>query len=251
MPDRKTHQQRPAANRNNSQPKYLQEYGYSYKKQQEKPSLQDIAMIQFSIEDDGKSLVVCVDSWRGFWDWGEVPYRWSPQLYGGTKDRDWRWGAVEVGNLLWRAASPAKTRKICLHRFLIAEDGESFTKNPGRAVVAGHNDPIVHPFALAARGHYAGTAQVRKVARDFGLALPEYLNEITDADLALAYQVEQAQAGAVRERGKQERQVVVLRRTIHSSIIYALTDMSSGEYIRFSVCEETRRWIPKPMFRNR
>jgi hypothetical protein len=30
-----------------------------------------------------------------------------------------------------------------------------------------------------------------------------------------------------------------------------LTDMSSGEYIRFSVCEVTRRWIPKPMFRNR
>jgi hypothetical protein len=60
MPDRKTHQQRPAANRNNSQPKYLQEYGYSYKKQQEKPSLQDIAMIQFSIEDDGKSLVALI-----------------------------------------------------------------------------------------------------------------------------------------------------------------------------------------------
>lgn len=149
------------------------------------------------------------------------------------------------------AAGSSESGEIGLHRFFFSEDGEGFTKNSGGAGMRGLDDSVVHPFTLAAGSHDAGTAQVGKVARDFRLTLPEYLDEMADADLAVAYKVEQPQAGAIGERGKQERQVEVLRGAIHTVMIYALTDMSSGEYIRFSVYEVRRRWRPKPVFRNR
>lgn len=80
--------------------------------------------------------------------------------------------------------------------------------------------------------------QVSQVARNLGLALAQNLNEIADAHLPAVHQVQQPEPGAVTERGKQQRKVVAFRRSVHISIIYALTDMSSGEYIRLSICIE-------------
>lgn len=87
----------------------------------------------------------------------------------------------------------------------------------------------MHPLPFPARRDDARITQVGEVARDFGLALAEDFNEITDADLAAVHEVEQAQTGAVREGGEEQRQVEGFWGTLHVLIIYGLTDMSRGE----------------------
>lgn len=68
-------------------------------------------------------------------------------------------------------------------------------------------DAVVHPLAFAACADDAGAAQVGEVAGNLGLALVENLNEVTDADFAVAHEIKQAQAGAVAERGEHARHV--------------------------------------------
>jgi hypothetical protein len=77
------------------------------------------------------------------------------------------------------------------------------------------------------------------VAGDFGLALMENLNEVTDADLAAVHKVEEAEAGGVGQRGEQRCESGDGAGTRHPFIIYALTDLSRGEYIRVGVCVKT------------
>jgi hypothetical protein len=111
------------------------------------------------------------------------------------------------------------------------EDGDG--TGIGRAL-----DAVVHPLPFPSSRDNAGAAQVGQVAGDFWLTLLEDLDEVTDADLAAVHQVEQAQAGAVRQRGKERGQIGDWRGTSHEQIIYALTDMYYAQYIRFSIYEE-------------
>jgi hypothetical protein len=88
----------------------------------------------------------------------------------------------------------------------------------------------VHPLALATGAHQAGFAEVGEVAGDFRLGLLEYLDEIADADLAIAHEVEQAEAGGIGEGGEKGRELMagVFREISlgwHGSIISGLTDM--------------------------
>jgi hypothetical protein len=45
------------------------------------------------------------------------------------------------------------------------------------------------------------------MARDLGLALPQYFNQIADANLAARYEIQQAEACSVGKSGKQGDQV--------------------------------------------
>src|ERR1700739_2068193 len=110
---------------------------------------------------------------------------------------------------------------------------------------------VIHTFPPASSHHTASTAKIGQVPRDLGLALSQDLHEITDTHFLTVHQVQQPETGAIGERGKQQRQVVVLREIAHLFIIYALTDTSTGEYIRFSICEEIQSWNLPPAFRNR
>ena len=69
----------------------------------------------------------------------------------------------------------------------------------------------MHPLALAARLDDPCAAQVGQVAGDFGLWLIEYFDEVADAKLPVAHQVEQAQAGGVFQ-GLEEALQVAARR---------------------------------------
>src|SRR5579862_7087055 len=109
----------------------------------------------------------------------------------------------------------------------------------------------MHPFALASRRHNSRPSEISKVPRNLGLALSEYLNEVADANLPSVHEVQQPQTGAICQRGEQQSHVVILRRNTHSSIIYALTDMSISKYIRLSVCKETQSWNRRRAFSSR
>lgn len=70
------------------------------------------------------------------------------------------------------------------------------------------------------------------------LALPQYLDQVTDADLTPIKEIEQAQAGRIGKSSKQRDKIGRLGRRTHASIIYALTDVSTDGYIRVDVYEE-------------
>lgn len=76
------------------------------------------------------------------------------------------------------------------------------------------------------------------MAGDFGLAEGEDFNQEADADLVAGDQVEQAEASGVGEGGKERGQAGRLGAGAHTAMIYALTDMSRGGYIRVDICEE-------------
>lgn len=163
---------------------------------------------------------------------------WSCRL-----DQDGQRCLLKRGELAGRAACLVEAREIRLHRFPIAQNGKRFAQNLCRSGVRRHDDFVVYPFAFAARGDYTRAAKIGQMPRNFGLALAENLNEITDTHLASVHEIEQAQARLIGKSGKQQGEVVAFRGTFHIFMIYGLTDMSSGEYIRFSVCKETAHGI--------
>ena len=57
----------------------------------------------------------------------------------------------------------------------------------------------MHPLAFAAGGDDAGLAQIGEVARDFWLGLAEDFNQIADADLLVAHEIEKAQARIIAQ----------------------------------------------------
>lgn len=128
--------------------------------------------------------------------------------------------------------------EIRLQGLIFTQGSKRFGKNACGGGIRRHDDAVVHPLAFAAGGDEAGAAQIGEMARDFGLAEPENFNEITDADLAAPDEVEEAEPGAVRQGREEQREIVGLWRAGHFFIIYGLTDVSSGEYIRLSVYKE-------------
>ena len=136
--------------------------------------------------------------------------------------------ALEQINPLRRAAGSVQPGEVGLHPFVLPERKQRLAKNTCCARTGRHRDFIVHPFTVAPGDNNARAPQIREMARNLGLALVQNLDEIADTHLSSVHQVQEPEPGAVRERGKQQRQVVAFRGTVHISIIYALTDMSSG-----------------------
>ena len=64
------------------------------------------------------------------------------------------------------------------------------------------------------------------------LRLPEDLHEIADTQFLIPHQVQESQPGVVPERLKELRDVEEFLPQSHVMIIYALTDVSRGYYIR-------------------
>lgn len=64
-------------------------------------------------------------------------------------------------------------------------------------------DAVVHPLSLTASTDNSSSAEVGKVAGDFGLALAQDLDKVADTDLASGQQVEKAQACGICQ-GREE-----------------------------------------------
>ena len=65
--------------------------------------------------------------------------------------------------------------------------------------VGRRSEAVVHPFAFAAGVDEAGGAEVGEVAGDLGLGLAEDLDEVADAELLVAQEIEEAEACGVTE----------------------------------------------------
>ena len=76
---------------------------------------------------------------------------------------------------------------------------------------AGRGEGVIDPLAVFAGDDEADAAQVGQMARGGGLGNVKHPQEVIDAPLALAEQMENAQAGAVRE-GPEDRIGVELAR---------------------------------------
>ena len=107
-----------------------------------------------------------------------------------------------------------------------AERAEGGGEDGGSAGVRGLCEAVVDPLAFAAGGDDAGAAEVSEVAGDFGLALAEDFDEVTDADFAAGDEVEEAEACGVSECGEEGGEGCGL---IHTEIIYGLTYVCNGE----------------------
>jgi arsenite methyltransferase len=99
-------------------------------------------------------------------------------------------------------------------------------------------DTVVHPLPFSACRNHSRLAQIGEMSGDLGLSLAKDFDEITDTDLPTRNQIQQAQPRAVGECGEQGNQVGRSSPRTHTLIIYALTDMSKEEYIRFNEYEE-------------
>jgi hypothetical protein len=60
---------------------------------------------------------------------------------------------------------------------------------------------------------------------DLRLPLTQNLNKVADTDLAISHQVEQAKARCVGKGREETSQIYRFGAVVHSSIIYALTNM--------------------------
>jgi hypothetical protein len=72
------------------------------------------------------------------------------------------------------------------------------------------DDAVMNPFALASSGDYACLSQISQVPRNLWLVGVKSFNEETDTYLVLAYQIEQAQPGAIGKRFKEQFHAVML-----------------------------------------
>lgn len=118
--------------------------------------------------------------------------------------------SVQRCQFLRRTACFVQSAEIRLHCSIFPEDCERFFQELRCTGIQGNHNPVVHPFPFTPSGNDACTTQISEMPGNLGLALPENLDEVADADLSAIHEVQQPKPGAVRQRSKQQRQVVVL-----------------------------------------
>ena len=91
-----------------------------------------------------------------------------------------------------------------MHRPVFFQPCKRLTQNLDCTDVRWHNDPVMHPLAVAPGLHYSGAAEIRQVPGYFGLPLPQNLDKVADANLLFSHQVEKAKSSVVAEGLKKE-----------------------------------------------
>jgi len=118
-----------------------------------------------------------------------------------------------------------KTVAVAAHGFPALEVSQSGAQDRGSGGLAGNKQTVVHPLTLAPSGHDSSLAEIGQVARNLGLAEAQNFDKITDANFAVADEIQDAQTGRVREGAKEqvERGSVSGRSHASNHITYALT----------------------------
>ena len=91
-----------------------------------------------------------------------------------------------------------------MHRAIFFQPCKRLAQNLDGTNVWWHNDPIMHPLAVAPGLNDSGPAEIRQVPGYFRLPLPQNLDEVADANLLFSHQVEQAKSSVVAESLKKE-----------------------------------------------
>jgi hypothetical protein len=181
----------------------------------------------------------------------QVAWRGASSGAGLGLNQDGQGRTVKRGEPSRCTAGFVQPDQIGLHALVLSQNGECFAKDFCGAGGGRYNDPIVHPLAFAPGCDNAGAAQIRQVPRDLWLALAENLDEVADTNLSAIHEVQEPQARGVGQGREEEGQIAGFRGMVHVFIIYALTDMSSGEYIRFNEYKESETWHRPAQFGSR
>jgi len=112
--------------------------------------------------------------------------------------------ALKQHKLLRRATDGTQPGDIPLHLRLFPQVPERLAQNIRGNFVTRHCEPVVHPLPFAPGSRNSRLAQVRQVARNLGLARPQDFHEVANANFAVRNEIEQPQAGGVRQRPEKQ-----------------------------------------------
>jgi hypothetical protein len=90
------------------------------------------------------------------------------------------------------------------------------------------------PWTFTAGSYDTGTTQVGKMPGYLGLRLVQNFNKITDANLLVPHQIQEAKSRIVAESLKKRSTLKLLSLAFMKIIIYVLTNVSSRRYSRFT-----------------
>ncbi len=107
--------------------------------------------------------------------------------------------AVEQGVLGRRTTGLRESRTIRLHRLIVLEPAQCLFQDLRGTDVRRHHDPVMHPLSLAPCRDDARATKVSEVSGDLGLGSAENFDEIADANLLIAHQVQEAEPCVVAE----------------------------------------------------
>lgn len=96
----------------------------------------------------------------------------------------------------------------------------------------------MHPLAITPSGHDAGIPQIRKVPGNLGLGLIQYFYEKANANFLISHQVQEPQPCIVSKRLKESLDIKGFLPRTHTSIIFVLTDVSTGNIVGFADMSE-------------
>ena len=80
-----------------------------------------------------------------------------------------------------------------MHQLVFSQPGECMLQHFCRFNVWRDDDSIVHPLALPSRRDDAGTAEVRQMTGNLRLWRSKNFDEVANANLLVAYEVEEAE----------------------------------------------------------
>jgi hypothetical protein len=106
-------------------------------------------------------------------------------------------------------------------------------ENLGSPDVRRRHDAVVHPFTLPPCSHDPGAAQVGKVSGDLWLGLIEDFDKVADANLLIAHQIQEPEAGIVTESLKEAFGVEGFFSCCHKYNYIRIDGCVQREYSRF------------------
>src|ERR1700744_3581342 len=169
----------------------------------------------------------------------------SASLAGDALDIYRQWRTLQRGKLFERAAGSRQPGAVCLHRLVRLQPRQRLPKNLRGAFILRHHQPVVHPLALAPRRHQPRTAQERQMPGYLRLRLPQHLDEVADANLLLAHQVQQPQPCPVAQRLEEALHVERFRR--HGSHYICLDEYVHRVIYSFNeICSRRKTIMTEP-----
>lgn len=117
---------------------------------------------------------------------------------------DLRTGSVaQLGREAGRAAGAGEQLRVAAESRIVAQLREQRLEQARHARTGGLGERVVNPLSVATRLRQPGPAQIGEMARDLRLRLVEHAHEVADARLAEGEQVQEAQPGAIGQRGEE------------------------------------------------
>jgi hypothetical protein len=95
-----------------------------------------------------------------------------------------------------------------LHCRFVCQPRSNFTKDIGGVRITWLNDAVVNPLAFPPSGNHTRSPQVGKMTGDLWLVCLQNFYKETDTNFVLSHKVNQSQTRAIRQRSKEERDVI-------------------------------------------